>query len=121
MPLTPLPLPLALDATDQPMLLWFVVGALMALGPVLNSYIRVYEWFRGKSVDVSNFITRTEMQTMKLERDAQIAASVGEIKSDFDRLEKTLADISRDLPAIHRALGRLEGHDELDTRRRPRA
>ena len=113
-------LPLALSAEDQPTLLWFFVGALMALGPVLNSYIRVWEWFRGKSVDVSNFITRAEMATMKLERDAQIAASVGEIKNDFNRLEKTLADISRDLPAIHRALGRLEGHDEAEKPRRAR-
>ena len=108
---------LALSDSDSPMLLWLLVGGLMALGPVIHSYIKVYEWFKGTSVDTSNFVTRKEMATMRQERDVQIASSIAEIRSDFDRLEKFMTDLSRDLPAIHRALGRLEGHDDAQLKR----
>lgn len=113
---------LALSEQDSPMLLWLVVGGIMALGPVLHSYVRVYDWFKGKGVDTSQFVTREELQRIRTERDAQIATTIGEIKSDLERIEKFLVDVSRDLPAIHRALGRLEGHDEADARalKRPR-
>lgn len=118
-----LPLPLALSNADSPMLLWLIVGALMALGPVLHSYIRVYDWFKGKSIDTTAFVTRTEFAAAKLERDQQIAATVGSLKADFGRMETVLNAFVSDLPAIHRALGRLEGHDEAETttarRRRP--
>ena len=42
---------LALTDSDSPMLLWLVVGGLMALGPVIHSYIKVYDWFRGTAPD----------------------------------------------------------------------
>lgn len=110
---------LALSEADSPMLLWLIIGGLMALGPVIHSYIKVYEWFKGQSIDTTAFVTRTELNAMKQELDAQIAATISEIRSDFDRLEKFMTDLSRDLPAIHRALGRLEGHDDA-TLKRPR-
>lgn len=110
-----LPLILALSNADSPMLLWLIVGALMALGPVIHSYIRVYDWFKGKPLDASVFVTRAEFTAAKLERDNQIAATVGSLKADFGRMEAALNTIVSDLPAIHRALGRLEGHDEAET------
>ncbi len=111
---------LALNEQDSPMLLWLLVGGIMALGPVLHSYVRVYEWFKGKGIDTSNFVTREELAQVRAERDTQIAATIQDIKADLDRLEKFLTDVSRDLPAIHRALGRLEGHDDQMRTSRPR-
>jgi hypothetical protein len=110
---------LALDETDQPMLVWWIIGGLIALGPALHSWIKVLEWFKGKGIDPSQFVTQDQLAAVKAERDAQITATIKEIRDDFNKLEKTLADIARDLPAIHRALGRLEGHDHAqETRRR---
>lgn len=113
---------LALSDADSPMLLWLIVGGLMALGPVIHSYIKVYEWFRGKSVDTSDFVTRTELNLMKQERDAHIAGTIGDLKANFSRLETILTELQRDLPSLHRALGRVEGHDEAENKqpRRPR-
>lgn len=118
--LSALPLFLALDSDDQPLLVWWVIGAFMALGPVLHSYIKVWDWLKGKSIDTSQFVTHAQLQAVRSERDAQIAATIAEIRQDFDKLEKFLTDIARDLPAIHRALGRLEGHDEAERPKRPR-
>lgn len=111
---------LALSDADSPMLLWLIVAGLMALGPVIRSYIGIYDWFKGKTIDTSNFVTRAELAAVKAERDVQIATTIADIKADFDRMEKFMTDLSRDLPAIHRALGRLEGHDEAEKPRRPR-
>lgn len=118
--LSTLPFFLSLQESDQPLLVWWVIGAVMALGPVLHSYIKVYDWLKGKGIDTSQFVTQAQLAQMKSERDAQIAATIAEIRQDFDKLEKFLTDIARDLPAIHRALGRLEGHDEAERPKRPR-
>lgn len=109
---------LALSEQDSPMLLWLLVGGLLALGPALHSWVRVIEHFKGKTFDAANYVTQAQLASVRSERDAQMAASLNAIKNDFDRLETTLNEINRDLPNIHRALGRLEGHDDLD--RRPR-
>ncbi len=114
---------LALSNEDSPMLLWLLAGALMALGPVIHSYIRVYDWFKGKNIDTSEFVTHKQLAVIKAERDTQLAASVGEIKSDVASIEKKMDEMAKDFAAIHRALGRVEGHDEADLRgsaRRPR-
>lgn len=108
---------LALSDSDQPMLVWWIIGALIALGPAILSWIKVFEYFKGKSTDVSAFITRAEFLQAKAERDQQLVSTVTEIRSDFDRLEKFMTDLGRDLPAIHRALGRLEGHDDATLKR----
>lgn len=118
--------PLALSETDQPMLVWWVILGLIALGPALHSWIKVIEFFKGKSFDASRFVTQDQLASMKQERDQQIASTIGEIRNDLNRLEETLTSLNRDLPAIHRALGRLEGHDDAEAnnaaaaRRRPR-
>lgn len=118
---------LALTEADSPMLLWLIVGGIFALGPVLHSYIKVYEWFKGKSVDMTAFVTREEFQAMRASRDKQIADSIGQFnvttKEMSRRLEAVFAlvgDLQKDMPAIHRALGRLEGHDEVTPARRTR-
>lgn len=118
---------LALTEADSPMLLWLIVGGIFALGPVLHSYIKCYEWFRGKSVDTSQFVTREEFQAMRASRDKQIADSIGQFNATTEamsrRLEAVFAlvgDLQKDMPAIHRALGRLEGHDEVTPPRRAR-
>lgn len=108
---------LALNEADSPMLLWLVVGGLMALGPVIHSYIKVYEWFKGTSVDTSEFITQEQFAEAKANRDRELADTITFIKDQLKAVSKTVAEINSDMPAIHRALGRLEGHDEAD---RPR-
>jgi len=120
------PLFFALSDADSPMLLWLIVGGLMALGPVIHSYIKVYEWFKGTATDTSQFITRAEFSLAKAERDTQIADSVEHFNKTSDQMNKRLesvfsliAELQRDMPAIHRALGRLEGHDDA-TLKRPR-
>ena len=61
------------------MLLWLIVAGVMALGPVIRSYIGIYDWFKGKTIDTSNFVTRAELAAVKAERDVQIAATIAEI------------------------------------------
>lgn len=108
------------------MLVWWIILGLIALGPALHSWIKVIEFFKGKSFDPSRFVTQEQLSAVKAERDLQIAATIGEIRNDLTRLEETLTSLNRDLPAIHRALGRLEGHDDAEAnnaapaRRRPR-
>lgn len=108
---------LALSEADSPMLLWLIVGGIFALGPVLHSYIKVYEWFKGKGVDTSQFVTREELSAIRKERDHQIAETMAAIRADVDKIEKAIADMSRDFAGIHRALGRVEGHDEMQLKR----
>jgi uncharacterized protein HemX len=99
------------------MLAWWIILAAIAVGPALHSWIKVYEFMKGKRSDLSQFVTRNELAQMKQERDQQISTTIADIKSDLDRVEKLMNDINRDLPAIHRALGRLEGHDDQPPRR----
>lgn len=116
-----LPALLALTEADSPALLWLIVGGLMALGPVIHSYIKVFDWFRGKTPDLSQFITRTELAEIRAERDRQLADTLGGISLRMDSVFRLIETLQQDLPAIHRALGRLEGHDEIQTpARRPR-
>lgn len=117
----------ALAETDQPLLVWWVIGALMALGPVLHSYIKVYDWLKGKGIDTSQFVTKTELAAVRAERDAELSRTVKHIESkideagkDYTKLERLLTELSRELAAIHRSLGRLEGHDEAQVPKRPR-
>jgi hypothetical protein len=110
---------LALSQDDSPMLLYMIIGGVMALGPVVLSYIKVYDRFMGKAVDTSVFVTRAEFHQAKAERDAQLAGTVTEIRADLNRVETLMENLNRDLPGIHRALGRLEGHDDA-TLKRPR-
>ncbi len=111
---------LALSQDDSPMLLWLIVGALIALGPSIRAWIEVVKYFKGSSTDTSNFVTRAEILIMKQERDAYIATTIGDLKSNFNKLEDLLTDLTRDLPSLHRALGKLEGHDEAEFKRRAR-
>lgn len=105
---------LALSEADSPMLLWLIVGGIMALGPVIHSYIKVYEWFRGKAVDTSQFVTREELDRIRAERDKQIADTMKAIRADVDTIENSIQTMMRDFAGIHRALGRVEGHDDAD-------
>lgn len=112
---------LALAEQDSPMLLWLIVGGLMALGPVISSYIRVYEFLRGKSIDTANFVTREELAAIRKERDDELSRTVKDINAKIKTLDDTLRDLNPELRAIHRILGQLEGHDEflLSTRKHP--
>lgn len=111
---------LALSDLDQPTLIWWIILALIALGPAIHSWIKVIEFVKGKKFDPSSYVTHAQLAAVKNERDTQIANTIAEIRSDFDKLEKFLTDIARDLPAIHRALGRLEGHDDAEQQTRKR-
>jgi len=111
----------AIAETDSPMLLWLIVAGLMALGPVIHSYVRVYDWFKGRGVDTTSFVTRAEWQAAQVKHDAQLETMMESFKDDIKGIKDVVTDIARDLPAIHRALGRLEGHDEAETRPARRA
>jgi len=114
MPHAPLVIPLlALSDTDQPLLVWWVIGAVMALGPVLSSYIRVWDWLKGKGIDTSQFVTKEELAAVRSERDQEISRTVKTIESKIQSLDDTLRQLNRELPTIHRILGQLEGHDHL--------
>lgn len=93
---------LALDITDQPMLVFWVIAALIALGPALHSWIKVYQFARGQSTDMSLYVTKVELAAQKAERDVQIKATI-------DRLEEKTDSIMDELTSIHRALGHVEG------------
>lgn len=112
---------LALTQEDSPMLLWLIVGGIMALGPVLHSYSKFYDWLMGKRLDVSAFVTHAELAVVRTDRDAQLAASIGHFNQQMDAMSKRietvfelLGKLQEDMPAIHRALGRLEGHGPAD-------
>lgn len=118
---------LALSDADPATLLALIVAALMALGPVLHSYIRVYDWMKGKNIDVSDFVTHKHLAEVKAQRDQQLEQSIGHfnqttdaINQRLDEVFKLVGTLQNEMPAIHRALGRLEGHDDADRpQRRP--
>jgi uncharacterized protein HemX len=117
LPLAPF---LALSEADQPTLVWWIMLGAIALGPALHSWIKVIEFFKGKKFDPANYVTQDQLAAVKAERDAQIAATIADLKGNFDRLEKTLVSLNRELPTLHRIIGRLEGHDEAQLGRGPR-
>lgn len=114
--LSPAPL-LALSESDQPTLVWWLILGAIALGPALHSWIKVIEFFKGKKFDPASYVTQAQLAAMKTERDAQIAATFGEIKSDIDRIEKILTIMNQDMKSIDRVIGRLEGLSDADRRR----
>lgn len=108
---------LAFSLTDQPMLVWcIIIGGMIILGPALLAWIKVFEFFKGKGFDASKFVTRAEFQAAKTEHDHQLACTVNDIKEDFAEIKKDITkieeiwmEIFRDMPGLHRALGKLEG------------
>ncbi len=104
----------ALSETDQPTLVWWMILAAIALGPALHSWIKVIEFFKGKKFEPANYVTQAQLAAMKTERDAQIASTFGEIKSDIDRIEKILTVMNADMKSIDRVIGKLEGIAEAN-------
>lgn len=126
-----LPAMLALTQDDSPMLLYLMVGGCIALGPALYSWIMVWQFFKGDRPDMSRYVTQEQLAIIKADRDKQIvetltairndvAAMKQEVKDDLERFESTADDLKKDMMSLHRSLGRVEGHDEAETRRRPR-
>lgn len=110
---------LALSPDDQPMLIYWVVISILVIGNGLQGWVALLSYWQSKSLDSTQFVTRAEFGNAKLERDKQLAESIGSIKHDFSQLSKVVNELSKDLPAIHRALGRLEGHDEAEAKQPP--
>lgn len=108
---------LALSEADQPMLLWWVIGAVLVIGQGLQGWIAALQYFRGQKMDPATYVTRAEFQAAKAERDRQLSDTIGTMQRQLSDVAAVVREISRDLPAIHRALGRLEGHDEAVTPR----
>lgn len=104
---------LAFSSAEYPYLLLWILGGAIALGPYLSAWIKVVEWFKGKSFDASKFVTHEQLEKMKTERDAQIQASVGAIGKKIDILDR---DFREQMIVIHRAIGKVEGHDEAEER-----
>lgn len=120
---------LALSESDQPMLVWWIIGAAIALGPALHSWIKVYEFAKGKSVDAAQFVTKAELAVMREERDQQISNSVQAIRGDITNLVKVVDSLkddqkdlrqtlNEDIKAMNRALGTVEGELNPAPRRR---
>lgn len=104
------------DNADKLTVWGVLIGAVLLLGPVVSSWIRVYDWCRGARVDTSAFVTRAELTAHKAERDAQIKDIITNIQREVDEIKDVTAEIgkrldtfSADFQAIQRALGRLEG------------
>ena len=125
-------MPLALSAADQPMLVYMVILAFIALGPALHSWIKVYQFARGKSPDLASYVTQDQLASIKAERDKQIADTIqairadmtefkAELKDDIVAFESTANDLQKEMMSLHRSLGRVEGHDEAEARAPRRA
>lgn len=110
----------ALTDQDSPTLLYLIAVAIIAAGPALHSWIQVFQYFRGQREDMSQFVTRSELAAIRAERDAQIKETVSDIKADVDRIETKFTTIMDELRGLHRSLGRVEGHEEAEDRRRSR-
>lgn len=123
---------LALEVSDQPMLVFWVIAALIALGPALHSWIKVYEFARGKKEDHSKYVTHDQLAAIRGERDKQVAETVNairadmtafktEVKDDLDAFDRTAKELLNEMMNLHRSLGRVEGHDEAEAQRPRRA
>lgn len=123
---------LALEVSDQPMLVFWVIAAMIALGPALHSWIKVYEFARGKKEDHSKYVTHDQLNLIRGERDRQVAETVNairsdmtafktEVKDDLDAFDKTAKELLNEMMNLHRSLGRVEGHDEAEARTPRRA
>ncbi|MCW0220116.1 MAG: hypothetical protein OJI67_17455 [Prosthecobacter sp.] len=116
------PISLALSESDQPMLVYWVIGSILLVGNGLQGWVALLQYYQGKKVDTAQFVTRAEFLQAKADRDKQLSDSIESINSQVSAVSKLVAELNKDLPAIHRALGRLEGHDEAEvktpTRRR---
>ena len=105
-----------------------LIASLLILGPALHAWIKVIEWYRGKAFDLSQFVTQAQLAAMKFERDQQIKTTfevintkIDHITKTIDRLDDDLRQVSGDMPSLHGAIGRLEGHDEASRQpKRPR-
>jgi chorismate synthase len=104
--------------SDTPVVVGLIVLGLLFLGPALRSWIYVIEWAKGKRADMSQYVTRAEFQQAREERDKQLQNTVQDMKKEMDSIAGLVRTLTNDLPAIHRALGRLEGHDEAERRAR---
>ncbi len=109
-------LPLALSEADKPMLTWLIIGGLVALGPALHSWIKVFQFLKGTKEDTSQFVTKDELSAMKADRDKQISDTIARIEKDIEELSTETKTFLRDLQSIHHALGILKGHDEAAAR-----
>jgi hypothetical protein len=102
------------------MLVFWVIAAGIALGPALHSWIKVYEFARGKKEDPSKYVTHDQLNAIRGERDKQVAETVSairsdmisfksEVKDDLDAFEKTARELLQELASLHRSLGHAEG------------
>jgi myo-inositol-1-phosphate synthase len=112
--------------TDSNLTLLFL-GVLLGLGPVLLAWVQLLEHWRGKKQDLSQFVTQTQLAAIKSERDVQIKSTfdllnskMDDVKATIDRLDEDLRQVRGDMPSLHRALGKVEGHDAAEARKRPR-
>lgn len=123
---------LALDVSDQPMLVFWCIAAFIALGPALHSWIKVYEFARGKKEDHTKYVTHEQLAAIRGERDKQMTETVSairadmtafkdEVKDDLAAFETTAKQLLSEMMSLHRSLGRVEGHDEAEARAPRRA
>jgi|GEM_PF-2768153 len=106
---------LALAESDFPALPGWLVGGLLGLGPAIYYWMCIVEKAKGHKFDASKYVTREEMNAIRAARDEQLATTIGALRSDFAALRSDFSGLEKffneDLPGIHRALGRLEGHN----------
>jgi hypothetical protein len=116
----------ALTKDDQPMLLYLVVGGIIAAAVFFRNIIgSVKDWRSLKAEDPADkFATRQElrevhgrvdgfMMSMTAEMNRKHGELMGELKAQRDSAEQHRASLHKDLGAIERSLGRLEGQEGI--------
>ncbi len=109
---------LALSEADQPMLVYWIIGAILVVGQSLQGWVALMTYFASRKVDTAQFVTKAELALHKAERDQQMKVTFDYLKEEIGKISSTVQNLDREwreeLPSIHRALGKLEGHDEAD-------
>jgi hypothetical protein len=98
------------------------------LGMGLHAWIKVLEYWKGKSFDLSQFVTQAQLAAMKSDRDLQIKTTfelltikIDHVSKTMDNLDKDLRQVRGDMPSLHHAIGEVEGRNAAEERiKRPR-
>ena len=115
---------------------WLVIALLLLggfllfflLGMGLHAWIKVLEYWKGKSFDLSQFVTQAQLSAMKSDRDLQIKTTfelqtikIDHITKTVDSMAQDLRQLRGDMPSLHHAIGVVEGRDDAEERmQRPR-
>lgn len=131
-PATLPPCLLALSEADQPILLWWVITALVASGPAAFYWVKLWDRFHPKPNDQNKLATKEELaaamagsrQELK-DAEARMAAAhkmeMQTVLSQLQLMQNSVADMATnirevfaEIRSLHRSLGRAEGKIESE-------